>query len=117
MATHQRHRLSEMGFDVSDPILCVHKDPSVVFKLSQTAVGFQKQDQLLAAAGLMVWIHTLRAVVRSELRVDARELWRHLSRGFPYVADGAHAIELLTGTPVATDDAVMFPQGFAPDPE
>lgn len=116
VATHQRHLLVAEGFNVMDPINFVSVNPMATYRLSQTIQSLQKERKYQAAAGLMVWVHTLRAATRPELRLLGREMWRELQRGFPYVEESALDAQIVMGLNLNVHDALSFPIGLAPNP-
>lgn len=54
----------------------------IQYFLSQTLQEMQSIDQPLFATGLMVWLHSVRALQYPEIRIFAREMWGELGRGF-----------------------------------
>lgn len=48
---------------------------------------YQKENMNQSALGIMVWLHSLRAVVYPEIRQLGREMWVELARGFPYASE------------------------------
>jgi len=88
-ATDWRHKLHDEGCDLLDPSICLAKDPMITFRLSNAIGKLQRSGNPQLAAGLMVWVHTLRAMTRPELRTLGRAMWRELERGFPHVEEAA----------------------------
>ena len=116
IATHMRHALESKGHDVMDPIVYTSKNPMFPLFLSRTIEEAQRQGRTQDAAALMVWAHTHRAGVRLELRTLAREMWRQLQRGFPYVVESAAGSKKTIGTSLNILGATSFPVGFTPEP-
>ncbi len=51
----------------------------------------QRESRHVAAACLMVWLHSVRALNLPEIRMLGREMWQELARGFPGI-ESAHAL-------------------------
>jgi hypothetical protein len=47
----------------------------------------QKDGNLGAAAGAMIWLHSLRTIIYPEVRMFGKQLWRELYRGYDYIDD------------------------------
>lgn len=60
----------------------------------------QKQGSMPQAAGAMVWLHSVRAILTPELRLLGREMWAELKRGFEHVSTARIDLMLLTERPV-----------------
>ena len=65
----------------------------------------------------MVWVHTLRALDRPELRSLGRSMWRELARGFPYVEEVAGDAYGIFGMHFETRGFGKFPTGLTPEPQ
>ena len=116
LATDQRNALESAGYRVSDPIIYNNQEPLFTFHMTRRVQRLQKENRLQEAAALMVWVHTMRAGSRAELRGLGREMWEQLARGFPYVEDQTNALEMLTGARPDVSEACKFPIGLAPEP-
>lgn len=116
VATHLRNELEDDGFKLMNPLVDYPRDPSVVPRLHRLVRECQKIGQPTDAAGVMVWLHTMRVGGRHELRPQAREMWRQLSRGFPYVNDAASDLLRASFKIPRIDGACTFPAGLTPDP-
>lgn len=118
MATHQRHLLDELyGWDLSMPVLCWKKDFDASLKLSRAIEELQKAGKQPVAAGVMVWLHTLRAMAPSatfELRASARYMWSQLQRGFPLVPQAASNARIMWNASMNIADFEMIPDGLSP---
>lgn len=117
IATHIRHGMEGDGHNVMDPIVYTAQNPTFALYLSRMIIGAQGQGRNQEAAALMIWLHTMRAGIRLELRSLARELWSQLERGFPFVQQA-----VLGGLPIAArhpnvSGANEFPAGFTPIPK
>lgn len=51
----------------------------------------QRESRHVAAACLMVWLHSARALNLPEIRMLGREMWQELARGFAGI-ESAHAL-------------------------
>ena len=60
----------------------------------------------------MVWLHTMRAAARLELRPLGRDMWRELARGFPYVEESVEEWSMLTDDTLDMSRATEFPKGY-----
>lgn len=116
VVTHIRNNLEDLGFRLMDPIVDYPFDPTVTLRLVGIIKEYQKSKQLTEAAGVMVWLHTMRVGGRHELRPQAREMWRQLGRGFPHVENAAFEILKLTLTPPKIEGYDRYPAGLTPDP-
>ncbi|MDG9785306.1 hypothetical protein [Metapseudomonas otitidis] len=116
VATHHRHAWEDEGVQLLDPINYVPKDPTVTVRIVRAIQGYQKSKEMIDAAGLMVWLHTMRVGARIELRQLAREMWRHLERGFPHTNAAAIEILNITGRMPRVGGYETFPSGLTPDP-
>jgi hypothetical protein len=87
-AAHTSAAMSEAGIDLQDPHATLLTHPRILSDLTTAVIELQKRGRQVQAPGLLVWVHTLRAVARLELRYLAKEMWRQIARGFPW-AEGA----------------------------
>jgi hypothetical protein len=117
LATDFRNEMEAAGCPLSDPIVYASLDPGFTFGLSKQVVRLQKAGCFQDAAALMVWVHTMRAASRLELRQLGRELWTELARGFPHVVDGARIVKKFQSRSVDVRNADAFPKGFSPVPQ
>ena len=117
LATHLRHGLEDEGHNVMDPIVYTAQNVTFALFLSRTSIQLQKKQQTQEAAGMMIWLHTVRAAIRLELRSLGRDMWRQLERGFPYVEESALHFRQLSGVWLNISDARQFPAGLSPEPE
>jgi hypothetical protein len=115
--THMRHALELEGHNVMDPIVYTTSNPTFAMQLSNLVRECQKQGRMQDAASLMVWLHTMRAGIRLELRGLAREMWGQLARGFPHIHASAAAMRGRDGQPLSLAGATQFPAGFSPQPK
>ncbi|WP_372603717.1 hypothetical protein [Actibacterium sp.] len=115
LATQIRWQLNEVGVDVMRPAAALQADRALVKKSEAEVRRFQKDKKMHDAAGMAVWMHTLRAAQHPALRDDARRMWAELARGMPKVSDWAQELFLETGEALEWRGHDMFPQGMAPD--
>jgi hypothetical protein len=115
-ATLIRLYLREEGI-LPDELLGIGLHPTpdqeiaVIVKLPRYIQLLQQKDQLADAAGVMVWLHTVRAIVLyPELRNKGREIWRELARGFSHAPQALRDKEEFFGTviPPQAYDMVDF---------
>lgn len=116
-ATDWRHRLAVGGCDLRFPAVCLLSDSTITFKLVKQIQALQKQGLPHLAVGLMVWVHSLRAMTRPELRRLGREMWKELSRGFDCAEEKAIGAASLIGVKYRTDDCDCIPDGLTPEPK
>ena len=115
-ATNWRHELGQDGWDLLEPSLCLATDPMITFRLTKAIQKLQHDGRPELAVGLMVWVHTLRASTRLQLRSLGRDMWRELSRGFPHVDEAAVGTFRIMGTAFDTRNSDQFPSGLTPEP-
>ncbi|MCR9128116.1 MAG: hypothetical protein NXI12_01195 [Alphaproteobacteria bacterium] len=113
-ASEYRHVLLESGINLLRPSIEAELDPNLTGRLSRQIVDLQKQGRQVAAPGLMVWVHSLRAVQVAEIRYLGREMWGHLSRGFPFAHEAAFDFLQQTGVRMRLENHDIFPEGLAP---
>lgn len=116
IATHQRNMLEESGFRLMDPLVDYPRDPTIVMRLGRIIREYQRTKQPTDASGTMVWMHTMRVGGQHELRPMAREMWRQLERGMPYVLRATAEIYSITKIFPNTTGHESFPAGLTPDP-
>lgn len=101
------------NWDLFDPAQVVARDFDSIRQLSSTAQQMQKEQNLLVASALIIWVHSLRGIENFEIRPQAREIWKHLKRGFPYARDGAEMIYEMNGFVCVLDRLGEVPIGLA----
>ena len=102
------------GWDFFEPATVIMSDMMATHTVSSMAVQAQRDGNLSAAAALMVWTHSLRGIENIEVRAQAREIWSHLSRGFPFAEEGADYFRLSTGMDADLRNLGRFPTGLSP---
>ena len=113
-ANQWRNQLEErFNWDLSYPNLVAAKDISSTIRLNQMVRAAQK-EQSAGAAGLMVWLHTLRASDTPELRLLGREMWAQLARGIPHAKDAAEGIFDVFGVRMDTTGVERIPENLGP---
>lgn len=80
-----RIKLFATGVDLGDPLSVNSKFPELTSQLSREVLSLQRQERTVEAAPLIIWVHSLRALSRPELRKLGRKMWGELQRGFRYV--------------------------------
>lgn len=120
LASEMRHRVSDvLGFDLMFPTIIAAQHPLATMQIVKLVKQLQSNKDFVAAAGLMVWVHTLRAsgqAASGELRTLARQMWRELSRGFPYAESAASSVVTTLGFVPRLARATEFPDGLSPRP-
>lgn len=116
LATHLRNELEQEGVRLMDPLIDYPLDPTVVLRLQRLIREFQRAGSMSDAAGLMVWMHTMRVGGQHELRGLARKMWSELARGMPHVVGAAVDVYRLTNKFPNTSGYEQFPQGLTPVP-
>lgn len=114
-AAEWRNRIKDTeGIDLKLPAVAIIQQPSLTYSFSRTVQNLQSTGHFAAAAGLIVWVHSLRAITDPLLRPDGRAMWRELARGFPHVLTAADHIEKTTGKVLEIDDWQAVPEGLGP---
>lgn len=120
VATIIRMNLDEHGH-VSGPVFNIESNTEAQAQAEEFLLDliktFQKKGQRTDAAGAMVWLHTLRAFTSPEITAIGREMWKELSRGFPYVEDSLKRIQELKGNSIpaeAYEEYRFIPPGLEP---
>ena len=81
----------------------------------------QRKGNFVAAAGLMVWLHSLRALNAAELRDFGRVMWGELRRGFPHIENALQRTDQVFGFPRPESDQLpldsfrFIPFGLEPE--
>ncbi|MDI7774817.1 hypothetical protein [Asticcacaulis sp. EMRT-3] len=109
--------IDEKDIDLRQCIAIQGADPLFVLSLGNVLREAQKRKSFHDAAGLMVWLHSLRAGNSFENRGKAREMWGHLSRGFSKVFDAANEQRRMFGRLLDIDGFDEFPDGLTPEPK
>lgn len=84
-------------------------------RLCQLAESFQRDNQLLDVAAVMVWTHSLRGLITPEMVPLVKEMWAELSKGFPYATNAIPLFEMTTGNALSkgvVDNLDFIPQQF-----
>ncbi|HDU8563571.1 TPA: hypothetical protein RG686_000837 [Morganella morganii] len=123
VATSYRNALKKNAdIDLLKPALCIIKDPDILLIFRPEIELKQRNEEYEIAAGLMVWLHTLRCASDPLLRKYGRELWQELQRGFKYVEPFIYntGIEVAVNTPYTKipldiNEYDYFPEGLTPE--
>lgn len=111
-ATHARHGLEQRDNNVLDPLSLWLKKPGILTEMIRHIENFKSNKNHNAAASLMVWAHSIRAVSRGELLPLGQEMWQQMSRGFDDLAAAKESIHKRFGTNVDIADATKIPVGL-----
>ena len=115
MATDLRNMfLKKTGIDLADPVAAMENNPKIFYLLYDMVEELERENKMLEAALLTIWVHTLRSASDPRLRKYGRTLWRELSRGFSHVAEAAERIYVTQGQKLNIDGATEFPVGLSP---
>lgn len=118
MATHQRHVfLSAKGWQLIYPAALVDQPQNVPMQLAEIIKTLQGQGRPDIAAGVMVWLHTVRALQSPDLKQFGREMWGQLERGTPFCEEAAAIFSKMPGgSEILTVGFDPFPEGLSPKP-
>lgn len=118
IVNHCRQALEKAGYSVSQPKTLVAKKPGASLALVKMVKDFQRQGAAQMAAGLIIWVHTVRGAYHANenLRPRVLDLWRQLSRGFPHAAKHIDLVQSMVSVPVRLEGHDRFPEGFDPRP-
>lgn len=118
-ATDMRHKLYGLwSWDLLQPRDLVERDAAAAFKVVRLIQEQQRRGNLVEAASLMIWAHTLRASpveATSDLKLTVRAIWEQLHLGDLYVEHAANDAMLLFKRPLDIDGYEETPDGFASD--
>lgn len=92
MALREDGTLPDEALGKGEP-LARDAEALIPLKLSRLIKDFQALGQLQSAAGTMVWLHSMRAIVTPELRLLGRKMWEELQRGFDSSEDQLAALQ------------------------
>jgi hypothetical protein len=97
------------------PAAVLLADPTICLQLNRTIQELQSQKHFPAAAGVMVWLHSMRAMEDLTLRNYGRQIWHELQRGFPFASDWAYRYVEVTGCdPDLVKGWNQIPDGLEP---
>jgi hypothetical protein len=105
------------GIDLIEPALALHLKPNLALEIGSIIRDLQRVNAKSYAAGVMVWLHSVRAQTSLEVRAVVRRIWGELERGFPYADTMAHQMAM-RGAPIpASLQFDVFPAGLTPEPQ
>lgn len=118
-STNARHELHELwGWDLLRPRDLIERDPLAPAKVIKLIEQLQQRGNLIDAASLMIWAHTLRASpiqATSQLKLTVRSIWEQLHLGDSYVERAALGALSLMRRRLDTGGYEETPDGFTPD--
>lgn len=119
MTTHQRHALDDLkGWNLLYPALLADRVDNPAFQLNQIIQHLQRDGKPHVAVGVMVWLHSIRALQSPDLRQLGRDMWGQLQRGMPYCEEAAEDFQFVPGGgPLNIDGFEEFPDGLSPQPK
>lgn len=103
------------GLDMLFPSAVLMTDPMAVVTLVKSVKRHQSDGNLVLAAGLLIWVHSLRAMADHNLRPFGRRMWGELARGFPHIDRGAALVFSMTATRLDLTGKGVFPDGLTPE--
>lgn len=109
IAAHQRNALVQQGHDLGDLERFRRQRPKYPDELARAVVQLNARGQHHDAFGLLVWLHTLRALASGELTDLGTALWSELRRGFPHVAAQRETFREETGFELDISHATEIP--------
>lgn len=118
LATHLRHTLEQdLQTSLLFPAAANLAKPDLTLFLNRTISELQRKGAQPLAAGVMVWLHSSRAmslVASPRLRNLGREMWDELERGFIHVPLATMTVmSMLRDTlEVDVEDAMLRPEGL-----
>jgi hypothetical protein len=107
-----RNTYKKAGIDLFKPQEAIEKNKTIALHIGAHIRDAQKSTLYVTAAGLKVWLFTIRSVMYDELRPVGIALWRELPRGFSHVRTAAEAAYEKTGVRIDLTDCGMVPLGF-----
>jgi len=78
---------------------------------------FQKINQPSDALGVMILLHSVRALNVPEIRALGRDMWKQLERGFPHVQDAIFEIRKVSDNNIPQEinsELRFIPRGLEP---
>jgi hypothetical protein len=103
-----------VGIDLFNPQEAIEKNKAIALDIGAHIRDAQKSTLYVTAAGLKVWLFTIRSLTHDELRPIGVALWRQFPRGFPHVPTVAEAVYETTGFRNDLTDSRIVPLGFEP---
>jgi len=89
IALQIRNNLVRLGKgDLMTPWRAVAENPDLPVEIDQAIRHWHAQGDLFSmtrACGALLWVHSLRAVTHTDIRVRARALWSEFARAFPHL--------------------------------
>lgn len=117
VVTHIRHQIETIRpIKLLDPIVTYGADPQAIMWMHGLIKGMQQDGRPTDAAGVMVWLFTLRAGGNLALRGLGRRLWRELARGMPKAKDAETNYWILTKQLLNIEGYDQIPIGLEPEP-
>lgn len=116
VAEFRREFIKRNNIDLIDPASAVQLKPNLAIEIGSVIKDLQRNNASFFAAGVMVWLHSVRAQHSLEVRAVVRQIWGELERGFPFAE--AMAIDMKwQGIPVSPYlEFDVFPAGLTPKP-
>lgn len=112
VADFRNHFLAAEGWDLHQPALVLLSTPTTTYQLSKAVKLLQRGGNPAPAAGIIVWVHTLRSMTEISLRPHGRALWAELQRGLPHVVESAQDYFAVTGKALDIAGFDVIPNGL-----
>lgn len=100
------------GIEVRSPQLASLEWPTLLRDLTSGAIEMRERGEPFRVPGVMVWVHTMRAEQRPEIRRRAKEMWALVERGFEGADRAAFEFETSTGYRLQPDGFLFVPEGY-----
>lgn len=113
-ATDIRHQMEAQGHRLLEPGIYAAAHPAFTAQLRKKKRQLEKSGQREFAAGMSVWEQTFLATTTPALKPLGLIMWQELERGFPYVAQNAIEVALLSLIELEVSGADSIPEGFLP---
>jgi|APLak6261699311_1056244.scaffolds.fasta_scaffold00349_7 hypothetical protein len=117
VSAHIKNSYAQDGHYINDPIIYTAQNPLAAVEFGKLIRFMQKQKRPEYAAGVMVWLHTMRAGINLNLRSRARVMWGELERGFKSAPLHVWTINAPDGSRLNIKNYDTFPIGFDPEPK
>ena len=100
--------------DLRSPRAALASRPGLLGELTEIVIQLQRAGHESEAAGIIVWVNTLRAELMPELRPPVKQMWSLISqRGFPHADEEATSYAEIAGRPLSSNNIIfrVVPEG------
>ena len=112
LATHVRHEIKGMGYDMLMTNMQYELNQQTCARLSQLIQEYKGKQLPPMLYACMIWVYTMNAATSMDLRSLGRQMWRELRRGEPHVTEGVARATAMLGEEPNYSDYNKWPQGF-----